>query len=273
MKIHSREDKVAFTLVELLVVVAIISILAALLLPSLRRAKESAKSVVCVNNLRQIYIGFALYAESNDDYIPTANGFAAGADFGHILGAAGLIGSYETYQGVNGGAGATLHSFPVLKCPSEPGVTWEPSMLGCTMYRYHTHRTSYSINYTFGLATPFGDLRKGWSKGPQYNTAYGIYPAISSTAEATIVMDRSSYLASFWTANFFDESIDYAGVSDNAYAFRHSGRANVLYWDGHVNSRKPANGSTVPANLVYSVPFDPNVNFQVGPVVTPWVNW
>src|SRR5688572_19906650 len=54
-----------FTLIELLVVVAVISILAALLLPALKNAKAASKSATCVNNLRQIYLAFACYA---DDY-------------------------------------------------------------------------------------------------------------------------------------------------------------------------------------------------------------
>src|SRR5687767_14571050 len=67
-----RADKRAasgFTLVELLVVIAIIAILSSLLLASLAQAKGAALRTVCINNQRQLYLGWFMYGQDNDGRI------------------------------------------------------------------------------------------------------------------------------------------------------------------------------------------------------------
>ena len=64
------QSRKAFTLIELLVVIAIIAILAAILFPVFAKAREKARQISCLSNMRQIGLGFMQYTQDNDEVLP-----------------------------------------------------------------------------------------------------------------------------------------------------------------------------------------------------------
>jgi len=128
----------AFTLIELLVVIAIIAILAAMLLPALSAAKKKAQKISCVNNLKQVGLGFRIWSGDNNDRYPQA-----------VTAANGGASDYVTSSGT---ASTKLNPNMVFMVMSNELST--PKVCYCPSDTYHSSvPTNFNISFAGGSIT------------------------------------------------------------------------------------------------------------------------
>src|SRR5947199_54634 len=121
-----REKNKGFTLIDLLVVIAIIAILASLLLPALARAKVKAQAIKCISNQKQQYLGYHMYADDNRDLFPVHGDWATVGGFIRTnVRTVPIV--HDTAGETNRPLNAYVRAAEAFHCPSDRGDSHWPA--------------------------------------------------------------------------------------------------------------------------------------------------
>lgn len=142
--IYRREN--GFTLLELLVTIALIMLLASMLLPALTNAKMLSKRMACASNVKQILLSWNLYTTDSSGLIPSftmgSGGEAGGQRFWHTM-----MRDYLGDVKITDSYGSTCSNPGILFCPSQNNKTTTTYYSSYGMTRYAAGGGDYSINY------------------------------------------------------------------------------------------------------------------------------
>jgi prepilin-type N-terminal cleavage/methylation domain-containing protein/prepilin-type processing-associated H-X9-DG protein len=225
-----------FTLVEMLVVLAIVGLMAALLLSALGKAKEHGRSTVCRNNMRQIALGFLMYAEDNGEILPWPGGTPDRANTNPNYSADWCAGGQSTIN------------FSLSSTWSAPGFGMNPECGSVFPYVMSQERHNYDAGFkqsfppymcpnsgTLGEKQRANFSANGWMD-PGKPFGSGVVPAKGVMTTAMTDPSRKVLLVNEDARAMLNPAFE-PGTATTLNAFiRHLEHCNVAFADGHLES-------------------------------------
>ncbi len=228
--LQKKVGRIYFTLIELLIVVAIIAILAALLLPALHSAREKGKAIACSSNLKQIGSAAAMYrADFNDEAAPfSSNNGSIGfkysdhgqADWAFSFGFRYMAGKTDSLQSwIDTKA---VESWKVFRCPGDSTVLI-PGRARCTY--------AMVAFWTYGVTGPGGYVCRP-IKVSQYRYPSSSY-FIGEADYLKIYTSYDHYTGRAIGYNDVNKTSRFWAESWRCWGPNHKGQGSFLYVDGH----------------------------------------
>ena len=221
-----RTPRAGFTLIELLVVIAIIAILAAILFPVFARARENARKISCLSNLKQMGIAFQMYQQDYDGHFhdanrptPTTGSATRPEPAANGFGAHSALSPWSQWPWFYG---PYVKNVAIFDCPSSPDGSEDLTRANWG------NDGNYGYNYD-GLSRD--------ENFPSRTDAEIEFPA-----ETFVFFDSGDSNVCSGTNNWatFIGKADVDWNSKQEASIRHLGRVNVAFADGHAKSITPA---------------------------------
>lgn len=220
-----RKCSNCFTLIELLIVIAIIAILASMLLPALNQARARAQRIECTNNLKQLGMGFLQYCgDYHDRVMPADYGNGAHPYWTNLLiGPNKAAAAGQEWTDVSGLTAGAYAGVKQLKCPSQPGG--------------------------FNL-TGSGEGHDWWVEDPHYGISWwwGIVNRVDKAQVKLTQIKNPSIKVLLFDVQRIGSGFEYenkgafrwmygqTGVGYGQLSMRHGNAINVLHVDGNVRA-------------------------------------